>query len=204
LQAIDAGDARRVSPMPDAQPNATQGTLQAVPRQPRPADPCAMVVFGAAGDLTKRLVVPALYNLVRTNILPENFALIGVDLAQEATQGWCDRLQEMLNSFVDNAAAELAVDRIDAVAWGRLAEGMLYIQGDLTKPDLYERLRAALDEVAPPRGTTRTAGSGRALSSSTSPLPPASAARAWSRPATPGSPTSPRIATASAAAGAVC
>ena len=44
----------------------------------KPADPCTMVIFGASGDLTKRLVVPALYNLARTNVLPENFALIGV------------------------------------------------------------------------------------------------------------------------------
>ena len=46
-------------------------------RRARPADPCAMVIFGAHGDLTKRLVVPALYNLSRTKVLPENFALIG-------------------------------------------------------------------------------------------------------------------------------
>ena len=39
-------------------------------RQAPPADPCAMVVFGASGDLTKRLVVPALYNLARTKLLP--------------------------------------------------------------------------------------------------------------------------------------
>ena len=45
---------------------------------PSPADPCAMVIFGATGDLTKRLLVPALYNLARTKVLPEKFALIGV------------------------------------------------------------------------------------------------------------------------------
>ena len=41
-----------------------------------------MVIFGAGGDLTKRLVVPALYNLSRTKVLPEKFALIGVDRAE--------------------------------------------------------------------------------------------------------------------------
>jgi glucose-6-phosphate 1-dehydrogenase len=46
--------------------------------QARPADPCALVIFGATGDLTKRLVVPALYNLSRSKVLPEQFALIGV------------------------------------------------------------------------------------------------------------------------------
>src|SRR4029077_6888018 len=44
--------------------------------QASPADPCALVIFGATGDLTKRLVVPALYNLSRSKVLPEQFALI--------------------------------------------------------------------------------------------------------------------------------
>src|SRR5215472_12619635 len=45
------------------------------------APPCAMVIFGAAGDLTKRLVVPALYDLFGAKHLPERFQLVGVDLA---------------------------------------------------------------------------------------------------------------------------
>jgi len=44
------------------------------------ASPCAMVIFGAAGDLTKRLVVPALYNLANDHQLSEEFRLVGVDL----------------------------------------------------------------------------------------------------------------------------
>ena len=46
-----------------------------------PAPPCAMVIFGAAGDLTKRLVVPALYNLANAKRLSEQFQFVGVDLA---------------------------------------------------------------------------------------------------------------------------
>jgi glucose-6-phosphate 1-dehydrogenase len=57
---------------------APQMTESPSRRQPSPADPCAMVIFGATGDLTKRLVIPALYNLARTKVLPEKFALIGV------------------------------------------------------------------------------------------------------------------------------
>jgi glucose-6-phosphate 1-dehydrogenase len=63
--------------------------IEASPRrQPSPADPCAMVIFGASGDLTKRLVMPALYNLSRTKVLPEKFALIGVDLAEGTAESW--------------------------------------------------------------------------------------------------------------------
>ena len=51
------------------------------------APPCAMVIFGGAGDLTKRLVVPALYNLVNAKRLPEGFRLVGVDLARQDRRG---------------------------------------------------------------------------------------------------------------------
>jgi len=72
-----------------------------------------MVIFGAGGDLTKRLVVPALYNLSRTEVLPQNFALIGVDLAAGTAESWRDHLHTMLESFVSNASAEFDIDRID-------------------------------------------------------------------------------------------
>ena len=66
----------------DNLPTRTPQTTQLVACPPRrhaePADPCAMVIFGATGDLTKRLIMPALYNLSRTKVLPEKFALIGV------------------------------------------------------------------------------------------------------------------------------
>src|ERR1700737_2019438 len=57
-------------------------------RQASPADPCAMVLFGATGDLAKRLVIPALYNLSRTKVLPEKFALIGVGRTKETAESW--------------------------------------------------------------------------------------------------------------------
>jgi glucose-6-phosphate 1-dehydrogenase len=106
-------------------------------RQPSPADPCAMVIFGAGGDLTKRLVVPALYNLSRTRVLPEKFALVGVDLAGGTAESWRDHLYETLKSFVGNASAEFDLDRIDEAAWKRLAETMSYVQGDLNDSALY-------------------------------------------------------------------
>jgi glucose-6-phosphate 1-dehydrogenase len=44
----------------------------------RPAEPCVIVIFGAAGDLTKRLLLPALYNLAQSNLLPQKFPIVGV------------------------------------------------------------------------------------------------------------------------------
>jgi glucose-6-phosphate 1-dehydrogenase len=122
-------------------------------RQAKPADPCTMVIFGASGDLTKRLVVPALYNLARTKVLPEQFALIGVALSERTTENWRDHLYDMLKSFVGNAAAEFDIDHIDDAVWKQLAEKMTYVQGDLTKPDVYEKLRGILDNVGKTHGT---------------------------------------------------
>ena len=124
----------------------TAQVIEAAPRrQPKPADPCAMVIFGAGGDLTKRLVMPALYNLSHTKVLPEKFALIGVDLAQGTAESWRDHLYDMLKSFVGNAAAEFDVDQIDEAAWKRLAEKMSYVQGDLTKSELYEKIACRVE-----------------------------------------------------------
>jgi glucose-6-phosphate 1-dehydrogenase len=132
-------------------------TVQVVESPPRrlarPADPCAIVIFGAGGDLTKRLVIPALYNIARTSVLPENFALIGVDLAEGTSESWRDNLHDMLKSFVGNAAAEFDVDQIDETAWRRLAEKMSYVQGDLTKSEIYQKIRAALAEAEKTHGT---------------------------------------------------
>ena len=44
----------------------------------RPGDPCVMVIFGASGDLTKRKLIPALYNLAKDNLLSKEFALVGI------------------------------------------------------------------------------------------------------------------------------
>jgi len=112
-----------------------------------------MVIFGASGDLTKRLLMPALYNLSHTKVLPEKFAVIGVGLTQRTAESWRDHLYDMLKSFVGNAATEFEVDQIDETAWQRLAERMSYVQGDLTKPELYERIRAALNEAEKIHGT---------------------------------------------------
>src|SRR5262249_853565 len=78
--------------------------------------PCATVIYGAAGDLTKRLVVPALYNLVNAARLPNEFRLVGLDLAPKTTDEWRTGLTETMQEFV-GADGEFAVDHIDQTAW---------------------------------------------------------------------------------------
>ena len=114
------------------------------------APPCAMVIFGATGDLTKRLVAPALYNLVAAKQLPVGFRLIGVGLADKTTEEWRQELTDWTARFAVRGG-EFQADHIDQGAWGWLTERMSYLQGDLAKSGTYVLLRehlAGLDKRA--------------------------------------------------------
>jgi len=137
--------------------HAAPGVQSPPRRRPAPADPCALVIFGASGDLTKRLVMPALYNLARTKVLPEKFSLIGVARTEETADSWRGHLHDMLESFVGNANSEFDVDHIDEEVWKKLTAKTTYIAGDLTKPELYEKIRAALGEAEKSHGTAGNA-----------------------------------------------
>ncbi len=105
-----------------------------------------MVIFGAAGDLTKRLLVPALYNLATTGLLPEQFELVGVDLAQLSAEQWRDSLHKMMESFVGQAASESRIDKVDEGTWKRLTQNVSFIQGDLNDEGLYQKLKQHLEQ----------------------------------------------------------
>src|SRR5262245_66593769 len=66
-------------------------------RQPQPT---TMVIFGAGGDLTKRLVVPALFHLLQASKLPDRFAIIGVDHNDQTTEQWRRSLTDMMQTLL--------------------------------------------------------------------------------------------------------
>jgi glucose-6-phosphate 1-dehydrogenase len=114
------------------------------------APPCAMVIFGAGGDLTKRLIVPALYNLVNAKRLSSGFRLVGVDLAAKTVEQWRQGLTDRMKEFVAHDG-EVHADHIDQTAWRWLTDRMSYLQGDLNDPGTYRRLGehlAGLDKTA--------------------------------------------------------
>jgi glucose-6-phosphate 1-dehydrogenase len=118
------------------------------------APPCTMVIFGSGGDLTKRLLIPALYNLAREKLLPEKFALVGVDRNEQSAEEFRDYLSEGVRSFVSDTGSEVGGggQPFDAAAWQRVAHGMAHIAGDITQPETYGQLKACLDEAAAAQG----------------------------------------------------
>lgn len=103
-----------------------------------------MLIFGAAGDLTKRLVVPALYNLACAKLLPESFAITGVDLAEQSDDTWHKSLAGMTEEFVKGGAKD---GQVNPDVWNWLISRMSYLQGDLNDPAAYEKLKSKLAAV---------------------------------------------------------
>ena len=106
------------------------------------APPCNLVIFGAGGDLTRRLLVPALYNLARTGLLPDQFSLIGVDRLELTDEQFRARLDDAVHAFASEKSYSAGFDETH---WKGLLSQMSYIQGDFGDPGLYRRLKERLD-----------------------------------------------------------
>ena len=105
----------------------------------RAAGPCVLVIFGASGDLAKRLLIPAIYHLKRSELLPENFAIAGVARTEQTDDSFRDGLGKALKQFAGEA--------VDTSAWDWLASRMRYLSGDLDDPSTYQRLARLLEEM---------------------------------------------------------
>lgn len=107
--------------------------------------PCVVVIFGAAGDLTKRKLIPALYNLKQNNLLPDEFAVIGVARAVMDDEEFRSRLA--------NDIKEFATEDIDPNLWQWLAERLYYLPGDFGDDQTFARLKKRLSEIDSERKT---------------------------------------------------
>src|SRR5258708_6687601 len=119
--------------------------------RPPQAPPCAMVIFGAGGDLTRRLLVPALYNLKREGLLPEQFYLLGVGHSERPLDAFRDELRQSVESFAKTRGSEAGA--FDAGAWEALAGAIDYLATDFTTPEGYRRIAERLDAAEQRHGT---------------------------------------------------
>ena len=110
-----------------------------------PAGPCLMVIFGASGDLTKRKVIPALYNLSQSGYLPANFAVIGFAIDAMNT--------EQYREIITQEVRDLTEAPVETASWKAFAQRLYYMQGSFDDAGAYERLRALIAELDLPHGT---------------------------------------------------
>jgi glucose-6-phosphate 1-dehydrogenase len=121
--------------------------------RPSKAPPCAMVIFGASGDLTKRLLMPALYNLARAGRLSDKFALIGIDRSEKSHEDFREELADGVRRFVSDTATASAAEPFDAKTWEFIAARMTHVDGNVLQPELYRRLAEALKAIETEHGT---------------------------------------------------
>jgi glucose-6-phosphate 1-dehydrogenase len=104
------------------------------------ADPCALVIFGASGDLARRKLLPTIYNLAEAGLLPEPFAIVGVARPAQSE----DAYRAEARAIVERAEGE----SVNAGIWERIGDRIHYISGELDDTGLYERLKTTLADVA--------------------------------------------------------
>jgi glucose-6-phosphate 1-dehydrogenase len=111
--------------------------VQADTAPPAPAN--VLVIFGAGGDLTKRKLIPALFHLSAANMLPSNFAMVGIDRLELDSEAYRERINDEIEGFVgETFSKEL---------WDNLLKRIYYVQGDFKNPESYSALKDMLQKV---------------------------------------------------------
>jgi glucose-6-phosphate 1-dehydrogenase len=105
-----------------------------------------MVIFGAAGDLTKRLLMPSLYNLAQSKLLPEEFAVVGFARKQMNTDEFRQTISQEIQEFVKG--------EVDKDIWDALVQKFYYLPGNFESADSYQQLRDLLTKVDTECGTS--------------------------------------------------
>ena len=121
-------------------------TLQDPLRFNRKTPPCAVVIFGANGDLTKRKLMPALYSLWREHLLPGGFSVIGFSRTPMSDDQFREDMKSAVKEFGNDGQVETA-------EWDSFAEGLFYIPAFADRSDEYHHLATLLDDVDKRRGT---------------------------------------------------
>ncbi len=102
-------------------------------------EPCALVILGAAGDLSRRKLLPALYNLAVDEFLPDPFATLGV-----GKRPWTD---DEFRAFAREGVVEFSRRPLDEVHWKRFSQTLFFEPASLDDPAAYPALKARLDRL---------------------------------------------------------
>src|SRR2546421_1149708 len=94
------------------------------------ASPCVLVIFGASGDLAKRKLIPAIYELAREKLLPEKFALVGFSRSPMSDDQFRKECRDAVQQFARSKS-------IDTTLWERIERNVTYVQGDYDSADSF-------------------------------------------------------------------
>ncbi|MGH9582631.1 MAG: glucose-6-phosphate dehydrogenase, partial [Bryobacteraceae bacterium] len=122
------------------QPLTESNPLQDSLRFGRRVPPCAIVIFGASGDLSKRKLLPALYRLFYERRISPSFAVIGSSRTDISDDQFRDKMRDSVRQFLEDAP-------FDEDVWKSFAQCLFYIPGDLNDPPSYDRIGQKLAEV---------------------------------------------------------
>ncbi|GAA4679922.1 glucose-6-phosphate dehydrogenase [Pseudonocardia yuanmonensis] len=114
-------------------------------RLPRIAGPCGLVIFGVTGDLSRKKLMPAIYDLANRGLLPPGFALTGF-----ARRDWDE---QDFGQVVHEAVKQHARTPFRQEVWDRLAEGFRFVQGSFGDDDAFDRLEHTVRDLDRVRGT---------------------------------------------------
>ena len=114
-------------------------------RLPRIAGPCGMVLFGVTGDLSRKKIMPAIYDLANRGLLPPGFSLVGF-----ARRDWAD---QDFAQIVHDSVREHARTEFREEVWSQLSEGFRFVPGDFNDDHAFELLRRTIEELEDVRGT---------------------------------------------------
>ncbi len=129
------------SPQPPANPLRDERDR----RLPRIAGPCGMVIFGVTGDLSRKKVMPAIYDLANRGLLPPGFALVGFARREWANQDFA--------RIVHDSVMEYARTPFREEVWNQLAQGFRFVPGDFSDDVAFDQLHEVIAELDRERGT---------------------------------------------------
>ncbi|MCB0922871.1 MAG: glucose-6-phosphate dehydrogenase, partial [Actinobacteria bacterium] len=114
-------------------------------RLPRVAGPCALVIFGVTGDLSRKKLMPAVYDLANRGLLPPSFALVGFARRDYSDQ---DFAKEVHDAVREHSRTEFRED-----VWAQLSQGFRFVAGDFTDDTAFDALAATVTALANEQGT---------------------------------------------------
>jgi glucose-6-phosphate 1-dehydrogenase len=114
-------------------------------RLPRIAGPCGLVLFGVTGDLSRKKVMPAIYDLANRGLLPPGFSLVGF-----ARRDWAD---QDFAQVVHDSVKQYARTEFREEVWNQLAEGFRFVPGNFDDDQAFAQLRRTIEELDEARGT---------------------------------------------------